>query len=135
VEDGLGHCVPMADDVAEQELTRATGWDRRVVAAFEVVYAARRGVLILRIAAALIAVIAVVGSALFHFSDNSVYVSFNDAGITRQVVGQFMQDIAVPLASAAVVLALAYLVEIAAARLDVDIVVADEDQVLDSSDD
>ncbi len=105
-----------------------TPWDRRMIAAIEVANGARRGVLILRVSAVLIAVAAVVGNALATFSD----VQQNDAIFEQDVdpftVGRFLTGIANPLAFAGIVFALSYLVQIAAARLDIDIVLADEDE-------
>ncbi|MEN9647182.1 MAG: hypothetical protein RL238_3851 [Actinomycetota bacterium] len=115
---------------------RFTQWDRRMIAAINVAHAARQGVMVLRVAAVVIALAAVIGTALVLFSDVS------DAGgamfettIDRQTVGQFLASIASPLAFAGIVLALSYVLQVAAARLDIDIVLADEDEAPEGSDD
>jgi hypothetical protein len=105
-----------------------TPWDRRVIAAIDVADGARRGVLFLRVAAAVIACAAVVGSALFIFSDTTSQGVTYAATFDRQAVGRFLAGVANPLAFAGIVFALSYLVQISAARLDVDIVLADEDE-------
>jgi hypothetical protein len=121
----------MADEhiqLIEADPTAVTEWDKRVVGALGAVYAARRGVLVLRIIAAVAALAAIIGSALYTFSDANYGGFVQEVTIDRRLVGQFLVTAANPLAFAAVVLALSYLIEISAARLDVDVVVADEDQ-------
>jgi hypothetical protein len=78
----------------------------------------------------------VIGTALAVFSDvtdagNIVF----ETSIDRVTVGRFLANIASPLAFAGIVLALSYLLQVAAARLDIDIVLADEDEAADGSDD
>ena len=125
--------TPVPDAIDDVQFTQ---WDRRMIAAMNVAHAARRGVVVLRVAAVVIAAFAVVGTAIVLFSD------FSDDGgavfdttIDRRTVGQFLASIANPLAFAGIVLALSYLLQVAAARLDIDIVLADEDEAADGSDD
>ena len=115
---------------------RFTQWDRRMIAAINVAHAARRGVLVLRVAAIVIAVAAVIGTALVLFSDVSdASGAMFETTIDRRTVGQFFASVANPLAFAGIVLALSYLLQVAAARLDIDIVLADEDEAPEGSDD
>ena len=111
-----------ADDV------QFTPWDRRMIAAIEVANGARRGVLILRVSAVLIAVAAVVGNALATFSEIEQNGIVFEQDVDPSTVGRFLAGIANPLAFAGIVFALSYVVQIAAARLDIDIVLADEDE-------
>lgn len=106
-----------------------------MIAAIEVANGARRGVLILRIAAVVIAVAAVVGTALEAFSDIPSGGAMIRRELDRFTVGQFLAGIANPLAFAGIVFALSYVVQIAAARLDIDIVLADEDETSSTTED
>ena len=119
----------MPDEQSEElDDIKFTPWDRRVIAAIDVAEGARRGVLILRVLAAVVAVFAIVGGALSSFSDlNSDDITV-ERSIDRLTVGYFLAGIANPLAFAGVVLALSYLVKISASRLDLDIVLSDEDE-------
>lgn len=123
-----------ADMVELLDVEPATTWDRRVVSAYEVVYAARRGVVVLRVIAVVVALLTILGSALYYFSDSDDGGFLVENSVDRQTIGQFLLSIVVPLSFAAMVLSLSYLVQISAARLDVDIVVADDDQTADSKD-
>jgi hypothetical protein len=125
--------TPVPDAIDDVQFTQ---WDRRMIAAMNVAYAARRGVVVLRVAAVVVALATVIGTALAVFSDvtdagNIVF----ETSIDRVTVGRFLANIASPLAFAGIVLALSYLLQVAAARLDIDIVLADEDEAADGSDD
>lgn len=113
---------------AEADDIKFSPWDRRVISAISVAESARFGVLVLRVSAAVVAGFAIIGAALALFSDiESQGVSF-DQPVDRQTVGRFLAEIANPLAFAGIVLALSYLIQIAAARLDIDVVLSDEDE-------
>jgi hypothetical protein len=125
--------TPVPDAIDDVQFTQ---WDRRMIAAMNVAHAARRGVVVLRVAAVVVALATVIGTALAVFSDvtdagNIVF----ETSIDRVTVGRFLANIASPLAFAGIVLALSYLLQVAAARLDIDIVLADEDEAADGSDD
>lgn len=141
VVDNLARGVqnaPMTDDgdiihiesgAPEPESQAFTPWEQRLVAAIQVAQGARVGVVILRVVAALAAGFALLGVALLVFVQDDSGAIFGDGGLTgRQQWGQFLQSVAAPLAFAGIVFGLSYVVEIAAARLDVDIVMADDDE-------
>jgi len=85
-----------------------TAWDRRVVRAIQVSESARAGVIVLRIAAA-------IGDEVIQSS------------LTGRIrIGQLLTTIASPIAFAAVVFGLSFVLSVYASRLDLDIVLADE---------
>lgn len=111
------------------EPAKFTPWERRLISAIEVADAAKVGVVILRVVAALCAAAAIVGLALLLFFQNADDSPFGSSSLGgRQQWGQFLQSVATPLAFAGIVFGLSYVVQIAAARLDVDIVMADADE-------
>jgi len=99
-----------------------TPWDKRVVRAMTAAETARQGAVILRVLAAVVALAGTLGPILY-FTDDSL----RDSG-GRLRLGQILQVSALPLAGAGVVFAFSYLVELYASRLDLDIVLADDDQ-------
>ena len=119
----------MPDEQSEDvDDIKFTPWDRRVIAAIDVAHSARLGVLILRVLAAVVAIAAIVGTGLYTFSDPESSGQVPSTPIDRQTIGYFLAGISNPLAFAGVVFALSYLVQIAASRLDIDIVLSDEDE-------
>lgn len=111
-----------------------TPWDRRVVAAMDVASGARTGVLVLRVTAVAVALFAVIGNAFSYFADQRAQGVTYTITITRQLFGSFLASIANPLAFAGVVFALSYVVQISAARLDIEIVLNDEDEAASGMD-
>lgn len=101
-----------------------TMWDRRMVAAIATATSARKGVLVLRIVAAVVATAAVVGDWMIVMDDN-----WSDFASGRSQWGQFLSSVSVPVAFAGMVLAASYLLSVYAARLDMDIVLADDEEV------
>ena len=133
----------MSDDTVDDDSTASdpelTAWDRRMITAIGVVGAARKGATVARVVAIVVALGAVVGAAIFSFWSES-FVASNDFGevaagwkfeFTLQGFGQFLFMTAAPLAFAGIVFVLSYAIDVAAARLDVDIVLADEDEADD----
>lgn len=115
------------DDVEDGDVV-LTSWDRRVVAAMDVASGARTGVLALRVVALVVALFAVVGNAFSYFADQQSQGRTYSVTVTRQLFGTFLASIANPLAFAGVVFALSYIVQISAARLDLEIVLNDADE-------
>ena len=117
-----------------------TSWDRRVVAAIGVVGAARNGAMVARVVSIVAAAAALIGSAIAAFwYQESTYNPMTGLDSsewkfrwTLHGFGLFLQYLAAPLAFAAIVFALSYTVEVAAARLDIDIVLADDDDDAES---
>lgn len=119
----------MSDEESSGDDLKLTPWDRRVIAAINVADGARKGVLLLRVTAALVAIFAIVGGALAYFSDVESTDGMGFGGnLDQQTVGYFLASIASPLAFAGLVLALSYLMQISASRLDIDIVLSDADE-------
>ena len=96
-------------------------WDRRVVRAMTSAESARQGATILRIVAAITAAVGIIGPVMY-------FTAARDDASGRIVWGQILQVTALPIAGAGVVLAFSFLVELYASRLDLDIVLADDDQ-------
>ncbi len=117
-----------SNDADEVKDISFTPWDRRVVAAINVVAAARRGSVILRVIAAVVAIVGVVGAALTYFWNDALNGVVSPGTFDGQRWGLFLLASANPLAVAGIVLALSFVVDVAAARLDIDIVLADEDE-------
>ena len=100
--------------------------DRQMVQALATVLSARKGVTVLRVVAAIVALTAVVGQGL-NILDSAD--SFEDLTISdRQLWASFLAGISVPLAFAGLILAASYLLEVYASRLDMDIVIAEQDE-------
>ena len=125
-----------AEEPNEIDEVKFTPWDRRVISAMNVAEGARVGVLILRIGAAVTALFTIVGGALSYFSDfTSDEGPYPARVIDRQTVGSYLANLASPLAFAGIVLALSYLIQISAARLDIDIVLSDAEESESNADD
>jgi hypothetical protein len=108
-------------------------WERRVVRSMVTASSARVGVIMLRVLAVVIAAASVVGELLYVWSfDNASSSSLSpvdDPGTPARLKwAVFLQGIASPLALAALVLAASFLVAVYAARLDLDIVQADDEE-------
>ncbi|MFZ4718578.1 MAG: hypothetical protein ACOYMR_04090 [Ilumatobacteraceae bacterium] len=121
--------IQIEADGPGEKPAKFTPWERRLVSAIEVADAARVGVVILRVVAAVSAAAAILGLVLLIFFQNAADSPLGSGGLGgRQQWGQFLQSVATPLAFAGIVFGLSYVVQIAAARLDVDIVMADADE-------
>ena len=104
-------------------------WDRRVVRSLEIAESARRGVLALRVIAAVVAAATVIGNFLYIFAGDNGGGNFGFSNLTQRFqLGQFLAGVATPLAFAGLVFGLSYLVEINSARLDLDIVLDDTEE-------
>lgn len=116
-----------------------TAWERRLIGAIGVVAAARKGALAARVASIIIAAGALVGVAILSFWTEK-YPEYSYGGPTvswefewtMHNLGQFFQGVAAPLAFAAIVFAVSCMIEVAAARLDIEIVLADDETDTDS---
>lgn len=107
----------------EPEPHDLTPWDRRVIRAIDISNVARKGAQLLRIAAGVIAIATLVGAWLTTFSDGS----FGDSD-TRYKIGAFIGSVVGSLTLAGLLVAASLLVDLYASRLDLDIVLADEDE-------
>ena len=99
---------------------------------------ARTGVIVLRVIAAVVVAATVIGNFLITFGRNDDGSSlFDDSTTDRFTVGQFLGSVATPLAIAGIVFGMSFMLAVAAARLDLDIVLADEQETadIDQSDD
>ena len=95
----------------------------------EIAESARRGVLALRVIAAVVAAATVIGNFLYIFAGDNGGGNFGFSNLTQRFqVGQFLASVATPLAFAGLVFGLSYLVEINSARLDLDIVLDDTEE-------
>ena len=104
-----------------------TAWDRRVVRAIQVSESARAGVIVLRIAAAIVVLSSVVGTWLVLYGADDTGDEVIQSSLTGRIkIGQLLTTIASPLAFAAVVFGLSFVLSVYASRLDLDIVLADE---------
>ncbi len=117
------------DPIDESALTL---WDRRMVSAISTANAARKGVVVLRVIAAVVALAALVGNALTvlefdnAFSDAS---GWQQGGFPdRYQWGQLLGSVAGPWAFAGLIVAASYLLSVYAARLDMDIILADNEE-------
>ena len=91
----------------------------------------------LRVIAAIVVAATVIGNFLISFGRNDDESLFDDSTTDRFTVGQFLGSVATPLAIAGIVFGMSFLLAVAAARLDLDIVLADEQETadIDQSDD
>ncbi|MGZ4678874.1 MAG: hypothetical protein ACXV5U_08965 [Ilumatobacteraceae bacterium] len=120
----------MSDAEAGSDNSPISPWDRRVVRSLEVSESAARGVVALRVIAAVVAAATVVGNFLYVFADDNGGASFGFSNLTQRFrLGQFFASVATPLAFAGLVFGLSYLVEINSARLDLDIVLDDAEEI------
>jgi hypothetical protein len=108
-------------------------WERRVVRSIITANSARVGVVVLRVLAVVIAAAAVVGELLYVTAiddrGGSSLSPIDDPGAPAKLKWAiFLQGIASPLAFAGLVLAASFLVAVYAARLDLDIVQADDEE-------
>ena len=112
------------------ESTDLTPWDRRVVRAIATSESALKGVIVLRVAAAIVVLASVAGNYLTLFGrDYGVDSdSFKPISRDRLTLGLFLGNIAVPLAFAAAVFGMSFILSVYAARLDLDIVLADQQE-------
>ena len=100
-----------------------TLWDTRMVAAIGTLQAARRGVIVLRIVAALVVLASTLGNSLIVFRDR-----YSDFATAKDKWAELLSSLAVPCSFAGMVLAASYLLAVYAARLDMDIILADDDE-------
>jgi len=98
---------------------------------------ARTGVIVLRVIAAVVVAATVIGNFLITFGRNDDGSSLFEDSTDRFTVGQFLGGVATPLAIAGIVFGMSFMLAVAAARLDLDIVLADEQETadIDQSDD
>ena len=111
---------------------RATPWDRRVVGAMNVADSAKTGVVVLRVTAALVVAASLIGNYLYIFGRDLNDGASLDGSSLRFNVGQFLGSVATPLAFAGIVFGMSFLLAVYAARLDLDIVLADEQETSES---
>ncbi len=124
-----GHHSRVSDAEAGSDNSPISPWDRRVVRSLEIAESARRGVLALRVIAAVAAAATLVGNFLYIFVDDNGGGTFGFSNLTQRFrLGQFFASVATPLAFAGLVFGLSYLVEINSARLDLDIVLDDVEE-------
>ena len=104
-----------------------TAWDRRVVRAMSVADSARNWAASVRVIGLLVIVGSLLGNYLLIYRND--FEEFDDAGLSGSLkLGQFLQQATFPVALGGVVLALSILVNVYASRLDLDIVLADNDE-------
>ena len=117
----------MLDDEIGPEIV--TAWDRRVVRSLEIADTAHAGVRILRGIAVLSAAAAVLGTWLYVYGQEDFDSGDFDFRLPdRVLLGQFLSNVATPLASSGLVLGLTFLLAVHAARLDLEIVLADREE-------
>jgi hypothetical protein len=91
---------------------------------------AKVGVVVLRVISGVSVAATLIGNYLYIFGRNEPDgAAFDTITSDRFTFGQFLASVATPLAFAGIVLALSFVVSIYAARLDLDIVLADEQEV------
>ncbi|HEY7627103.1 MAG TPA: hypothetical protein VH761_08540 [Ilumatobacteraceae bacterium] len=104
-----------------------TPWDQRVVRAMSVADSARSWANVLRVIGLLVIAGSLVGNYLLIYNDD--FADFGDGGLSGRVkLGQLLQQSVFPVAFGGVVLALSFFVMVHASRLDLDIVIADNDE-------
>jgi len=112
-----------------------TMWDRRMVAAIQTANAARKGVKLLRVFAAVVVAIAAAAFwlAVFYEPEQSGNGAFGIVSDTRTPDriqwAQFLSAMVTPVFYAALVVAASYLLAVYAARLDMDIILADDEEL------
>ena len=84
-----------------------TAWDRRVVGAIRIADAARKGVRILRVAAALVFLAGAIGAGIVSFKVNNG-LGDSTSRFTSLALGQFMLYLVAPLAYAGLLVALSF---------------------------
>lgn len=131
---------PVPPEGDEEVLTL---WDKRMVAAVKTAASARKGVKLLRVASGLVVALMAVGNWLVLYtttspsSDGVFEVATRRTGTDRIKLGQWLGSMSSAVAYAGVLLALSFLLAVYAARLDMDIILADEEEVarMDRADD
>ena len=102
--------------------------DRRVLRAMSTADSAHTGVVVLRVLAALVTVAAIAGYALGALDYGRRASDGLGGGRSRQQLEFFLIGVSTPLALTSVIFAASYLVGVYAARLDMDIVLANENE-------
>jgi hypothetical protein len=112
--------------------------DRRMLRAMASADSAHTGVVVLRVIAAVVAVSAVVGYALsvmeYEREDSGFMDGLSLAVPDRQQLAIFFASVSTPLAYAGLIFAASYLLSVYASRLDMDIVLADDDEADSATD-
>lgn len=101
--------------------------DQRMLRAISSAQSARTGVTILQVLAAVVAVAAVVGSGLQVWAFGDDTSRYGDSLSGRQAWAIFLSSVATPLAFAGLVLASSFILAVYSSRLEMDIVLADEE--------
>lgn len=113
-------------DAGDNELSPS---DRRMLRAMATADSAHKGVVVLRVIAAVVTMSAIVGYALsvLEYNRGEFVGGMNLRVPNRQQFALFLASVSTPLAFAGLIFAASYLVSVYASRLDMDIVLADED--------
>lgn len=115
----------LGDEIGPEKVT---AWDKRVIRSLEIANTAHVGVRVLRWIAALSAAASVVGTWLYVYGQDDVGTDEIFDLPDRLLLGQFLSNVATPLAFSGLVLGLSFLLAVHAARLDLDIVLADNEE-------
>lgn len=127
--DGEVHVELIDDELRDDLEDNLSPFDRRMVRALATADSARKGVVMLRVVAAVVAASAIVGVGLRVMEPSEPWMPEGDGYRfpDLQQFASFLAAVATPLAFAGMVLAASYLLSVYAARLDMDMVLADED--------
>lgn len=121
----MWHYAPVSEPASELS---STFWERRVTRALETANTARKGVVILRVVAAVVAVASIVGNYLYWYTRPEVDGDLGFDTSEPWIFGQLLVSTGSGLAFAGIVFGLSSLLSVYAARLDLDIVLANEQE-------